>query len=111
LLWHHARVADKTHDNPITADKLLGIKQLRKIAGLLQSLHNAGCDRDRAGNRELHFNDYVMLILLYLFNPMIESMRDLQMVSELPEIRKKLGIKRFSLGSFSESCRMFDRRC
>ena len=95
-------------NNPITADQLSGIKQLRKIAGLLQSLHNSGCDRDRAGNRELHFNDYVMLILLYLFNPMIESMRSLQKVAELPEIQKKLGIKRFSLGSFSESCRVFD---
>ncbi len=78
------------------------------MAGLLTHLHEAGCDRDKAGNRELHFDDYVLLILLYLFNPLIDSMRTLQKVAELPEVRERLGIKRFSLGSFSESCRVFE---
>src|ERR1700689_4806722 len=95
-------------DRSISADQLHGMKQLRRVAGLLSHLHEAGCDRDQAGNRELHFDDYVLLILLYLFNPLIDSMRTLQRVSELPEIQSRLGIKRFSLGSFSESCRVFD---
>jgi hypothetical protein len=101
-------VAKKKQDQPVTADRLSGVKQLRKIAGLLQALHGSGCERDTADNRELHFNDYVMLVLIYLYNPMIDSMRTLQKVSELPELQEKLGIKRFSLGSFSESCRVFD---
>lgn len=84
------------------------MKQLRHVAGLLSGLHTAGCDRDKAANRELHLDDYVLLILLYLFNPMIDSMRVLQKVSALPEVQSRLGIKRFSLGSFSESCRVFD---
>jgi hypothetical protein len=92
---------------PITADQLHGIKQLARIAGLLAKLHEVGCDRDKADNRELHFDDYVLLVLLYLFNPMIDSMRTLQKVAELPEVQKHLGVKRFSLGSFSESCRVF----
>jgi len=92
----------------ITVDQLCGMKQLRHVAGLLSSLHKSGCDRDKAANRELHFDDYVLLILLYLFNPMIDSVRTLQKVSELPEIQSRLGIRRFSLGSFSESCRVFD---
>ena len=29
-------------------------------------------------------------------------------MADLPEVRQRLGIKRFSLGSFSESCRVFD---
>jgi hypothetical protein len=95
-------------DHPITIDQLQGFKHLRRVAGLLSHLHKAGCDRDKAGNRELHFDDYVLLILLYLFNPMIDSMRTLQKVSQLPEIQARLGIRRFSLGSFSESCRVFD---
>src|ERR1700689_843259 len=95
-------------DRSISADQLHGMKQLRRVAGMLSGLPNAGCDRDKAGNRELHFDDYVLLILLYLFNPMIDSMRTLQKVSELPEIQARLGIKRFSLGSFSESCRVLD---
>jgi len=95
-------------DSPITVEQLRGMKQLRRVAGLLSNLHQAGCDRDKAANRELHFDDYVLLILLYLFNPMIDSMRTLQKVSELPEVQSRLGIRRFSLGSFSESCRVFD---
>ena len=100
--------SDAGSDNSITLDRLQGIKQLRRVASLLSSLHRAGCDRDRAGNRKLHFDDYVLLILLYFFNPMIDSMRMLLKVSELPELQSRLGIKRFSLGSFSESCRVFD---
>lgn len=92
----------------LTLDDLRGMKQLRRVAGLLSHLHEVGCGRDAAGNRELHFDDYVLLILLYLFNPMITSLRTLQKVSDLPEVRERLGIKRFSLGSFSESCRVFE---
>ena len=94
----------------LTIDDLRGMKQLRRVAKLLSSLHDCGCgrDRDRAGNRELHFDDYVLLVLLYLFNPLIDSMRTLRKAADLPEVRKRLGVKRFSLGSFSESCRVFD---
>jgi hypothetical protein len=94
-------------EREIVIGDLHGIKQLRRVAGLLSKLHEVGCDRDKAANRELHFDDYVLLILLYLFNPLIDSMRTLQKVAELPEVQKHLGIKRFSLGSFSESCRVF----
>ncbi|MBC7783884.1 MAG: IS4 family transposase [Burkholderiales bacterium] len=94
----------------IGVDDLLGMKRLRRVAGLLSGLHAAGCERDTAGNRELRFDDYVLLMLLYLFNPMIDSVRTLQKVADLPEVQKKLGIKRFSLGSFSESCRVFEPR-
>jgi hypothetical protein len=92
----------------ISIDQLQGLKQLRRVASLLSAVHQSGCGRDRADNRELHFDDYVLLILLYLFNPLIDSMRTLQKVSELPELQSRLGIRRFSLGSFSESCRVFD---
>jgi hypothetical protein len=60
--------AEKT----IRAGELQGWKKLRRVAELLKHLHEMGCDRDKSGNRELHFDDYVLLILLYLFNPLIE---------------------------------------
>lgn len=85
-----------------------GFKQLSRVAGLLAHLHENGCGRDKADNRDLHFDDYVLLVLFYLFNPLIDSMRTLQQVADLPEVQKRLGIKRFSLGSFSESCRVFE---
>ena len=90
------------------ASALRGFKKLRHVAKLLSALHDGGCARDAAGNRELHFDDYVLLVLLFLFNPMIDSMRALQRVADLAEVQKKLGVRRFSLGSFSESCRVFE---
>lgn len=93
---------------PVTVEQLGGLKKLRRVAGLLAALHDVGCARDKAVNRELHFDDYVLLVLLYLFNPLIDSLRTLQKVAQLPQLQKRLGIKRFSLGSFSESCRVFE---
>ncbi len=84
------------------------MKQLRRVAKLLTHLHTAGCDRDKAANRQLHFDDYVLLMLLYLMNPLLDSLRTLQAAAELPEVQKRLGLRRFSLGSFSESCRVFE---
>jgi hypothetical protein len=100
-------VAETTAPDLTLAD-IRGMKQLRRVAGLLSFLHDNGCGRDRAGNRELHYDDYVLLNLVYLFNPLIDSMRTLQQVADLPEVRQRLGIARFSLGSFSESCRVFE---
>ena len=92
----------------INAKDLRGFKQLRRVAGLLSFLHESGCERDKAGNRDLHFDDYVLLVLLYLFNPLLESMNFLQQASALRKVQEVLGIKRFSAGSFSESCRVFE---
>ena len=49
-----------------------------------------------------------MLILLYMFNPTVTSLRAIQQASELGKVQKKLGCKRSSLGSLSEASRVFD---
>jgi Transposase DDE domain len=81
---------------------------LQRAFKLVDRLHDVGCERDVAGNRQLFFNDYVKLVLLYTWNPLIDSIRRLQEVSRLPKVAKALGIKPFSLGSFSESVRVFE---
>src|SRR5919106_5312125 len=81
---------------------------LRRVFPLLSRLHEVGCERDRAGNRELHFDDYVKLVLVHVWNPLIESVHDLQLALGLPRVARTLGVKRFSAGSFSESVRLFD---
>jgi hypothetical protein len=101
-------VASISDEDQKLVAKLGHFKQLRKVAGMLSFLHDNGCDRDKAANRELHFDDYVLLILLWMFNPALDSMRALQRVAALEELQEKLKIKRFSLGSFSESCRAFE---
>ena len=101
------KVADDG-EKPIDPRQLQGLKRLRHILPLLAGLHEVGCERDKAGNRELHFDEYVTLILLWLFNPMLDSVRALQKAGELEKVSEQLGVKRFSLSSFSESVRVFD---
>ena len=62
----------------ITERDITGLKYFHKLDGLLTGLHEVGCERDRAGNRELHMDQYCMLVLLYLFNPIVTSLRGLQ---------------------------------
>jgi hypothetical protein len=99
---------DVNVDVNVEPRRLRGIKPLRRLLPLLASLHQVGCGRDAAGNRELHFDPYVTLVLLWMFNPMLGSVRALQKAAELENISEQLGVKRFSLGSFSESVRVFD---
>src|SRR5262249_2585155 len=83
-------------------------KRLKHLLPLLAPLRDVGCQRDRAGNRELHFDEYVTLVLLYLTNPLIDSVRALQRAAAVERVSAQLGVKRFSLGSFSESVPRFD---
>jgi hypothetical protein len=87
---------------------VLCLGHLQRVLPMLDRLHEVGCERDTAGNRELFFDGYVKLVLLYLWNPLIDSMRTLQEATALPNVAKALGVKRFSLGSFSEAPRLFE---
>jgi len=106
-LAHDAGVTGEAAEK-IGPKRIGGIKRLRHLLPLLAPLHDVGCQRDSAGNRQLHFDQYVTLVLLCLSNPMIKSLRALQQASELEKVSENLGVKRFSLGSFSESVRVFD---
>ena len=85
-----------------------GLKYFDRLRPLLQRLHQVGCDRDQAGNRQLHFDQYCMLILLFLFNPVVSSLRSLQQASELKKVQRKLRCRRASLGSLSEATEVFE---
>jgi len=85
-----------------------GVKYLDRVLPLLKRLHLAGCERDKAGNRELHMDQYCALILLFMFSPVVDSLRSIQRVSELRKVQRLLGCGRASLGSLSESARVFD---
>jgi hypothetical protein len=87
---------------------LQGFKYLRPLSRLLKRLRDVGCQRDRAGNRQLHMDQYAALLLLYLFNPVCTSLRAVQRLSQLEKVQKKLGLRRCSLGSLSEAARVFD---
>jgi hypothetical protein len=87
---------------------LEGVRNLARIKPLLARLRDDACQRDRAGNRQLFYDDACVLILLKFFNPSVQSLRDLQRASRLERVKKKLGCHETSIGSLSESLRLFD---
>jgi hypothetical protein len=91
----------------VREEDVTGLKYFDKLAPLLARLHDVGCQRDKAGNRELHFDQYCLLVLLFLFNPVVRSLRAIQQASELRKVQRKLGCQRASLGSFSEATEVF----
>jgi len=107
--WQESVMAGKRRDEICERD-ITGLKYFDQLAPLLARLHDDGCARDRAGNRQLHFDQYTLLILLYLFNPVVTSLRGLQQASELAKVQKKLGCSRAALGSLSEAAGVFDPR-
>src|SRR5487761_1828646 len=73
----------------VTEKDVSGFKYFDKLAPLLERLHDDGCQRDTAGSRTLHYDQYCMLVLLYLFNPIVTSLRALQQASELYAAHQK----------------------
>ncbi len=100
--------ADSRKRPEVTEADIQGLKYFDKLAPLLQRLHDDGCERDRAGNRNLHFDQYTMLILLYLFCPTVTSMRGILQASGLEKVQRKFGCSQISLGSWSEAATVFD---
>jgi hypothetical protein len=92
----------------LAAKDVQGLKYFKLLRPLVERLHDAGTQRDRAGNRKLFFDDYGALILLYFFNPILSSLRGLQQASALRNVQRRLGCARSSLGSLSEATGVFD---
>lgn len=88
----------------IKPNEVRGARYLRNILELLKDLRS---HRD-CPNRLLHYDEYVAYVLLYFFTPVVTSLRGLQQVSDFEVVHRKLGLPRFSLGSFSEASRVFD---
>jgi hypothetical protein len=101
-------------DNPSASGKLpkvpplAHLRLLERARALFARLSAAGTERDTAGNRQFLYSHYASLVLLGLLNPALQALRGLRLASTLRVVQKRLGVKRVSLGSLSESCRVFD---
>jgi len=93
---------------PLREQDVQGLKYFRKLWPLLERLHEVGCQRDKAGNRQLFMDQYCGLVLLLMFNPCLRSLRALQQAAELKNVQRRLGCGRASLGSLSEATDVFD---
>jgi hypothetical protein len=87
---------------------LHGLKYFRLAGPLLERLQSDAAARDKAGNRQLFFDQYAGLLLLTFFSPIVTSLRALQQASGLAKVQKLLGCQRVALGSLSEAGRVFD---
>ncbi|MCH7808606.1 MAG: hypothetical protein IIB60_05225 [Planctomycetes bacterium] len=65
---------------------------------VLEKLHDHACERDRAGNRKLHYDQYAALILLYFFNPIVTSLPGIVQAGELHKGQRMLKCSRAALG-------------
>jgi hypothetical protein len=92
----------------IESGDISGLKFFDQLAPLLERLREVGTERDKAGNRQLFMDQYCLLVLLFLFNPIVDSLRGIQQASELAKVQKRLGCGRASLGSLSEATDVFD---
>jgi hypothetical protein len=93
---------------PIRDKDLQGLKYFKVLEPLLERLHADATARDHAGNRQLFYDQYACLLLLFFFNPIVKSLRGIQQASELDKVQRLFGCNRVSRGSLSEASRVFD---
>lgn len=97
--------------NDIGANKnqeVAGAAMLRRVFPLLARLAGSGTQRDKAHNRRLLFSQYAGLLLIGLFNPVLQSARALVAASGLKQVRRLTGGGKTSLGAFSEATSVFE---
>jgi hypothetical protein len=94
--------------DPVTEDQLQGFRYLDHFGHLFGCLRPCAAGRDRAGNRELFFDQYACLLLLYFFTPTLTSLRGLQQATALHKVQQRLGVGRTARGSLSDAARVFD---
>jgi len=92
----------------ITDESVQGLAHLKKVFKAFEKLAPVGTQRDSAGNRTLLYSQYASLVLLSMFNPAMQCVRGLSDASALKKVRKLIGGGRASVGSLSESVRVFD---
>jgi len=88
----------------VAADTLQGLKYFQNLFPLLQRYHEV----KKHHNRKLHFDQYLTLLILYFFNPVLTSLRGIQQATTIKAVQKKLDIKSTSIGSLSEASYVFN---
>lgn len=80
-------------------EEVQGFKYLDVFFKVLNRFHNAKTHQ----NRKLFYDQYLALILLYFFTPVLTSLRGIQQATSLEKVQKRLGVKKTSLSSLSEA--------
>jgi len=83
---------------PLRESDIQGLKYLRAFEEVLAPLRDVPVH----GNRRFFMDQYVSLLLLHFFNPVLSSLRSLQQATGLENVQRTLGVCRTSLGAMSE---------
>jgi hypothetical protein len=90
---------------PLSCKDIKGLKYLKVFTEILEPLRQISVH----GNRQFFMEEYVSLMLLHFFNPVLGSLRSLQQATGLENVQEVIGVKRTSLGAMSESAgKVFD---
>lgn len=84
---------------PLKPEDIGGFKYLRSFAEVLGPLRDPAAH----GNRALFMDQYVSLLLLYFFNPVLTSLRGLQQATGLANVQEAVGVQAMSLGALSRN--------
>lgn len=92
---------------PLHVEDLQGFRYLRRFGELWEPLR--ACAIDKSGNRRFFFDQYLSLLLLYFFSPVVTSLRGLQQAAGLDKVARELGLRGApALGTLSAAARDFD---
>ena len=73
----------------LTEREVTGLSYLKKVRPLFARLKRNGCERGKAGNRELLRDPYCALVLLFLFHPIVDAGgSDVCRVPTTPHVRR-----------------------
>ena len=81
----HPPKQDQLHDTNEVKD-VQRLRLIKRAHQLFAHLHDAGTERDKAGNRTLHYSHYASLVLLSMFNPAMQIYQygDVKLDSGIP---------------------------
>ena len=89
---------------PLAEQDVGSLQLLKPLSRLATLLHEDAGHQ----NRLLHHDQLLCLLLLMFFNPVITSLRDLEELSGLKKVQRKLGIPRFGKSTIAEALRVFE---
>jgi len=86
--------------------RVIGLPQLRFVEGMLGHLR-AAYDHP---NRQLHFDDLFIALLLAFYNPVVRSLRGVEDASQMPGINQHLDIAAIKRSTASDALAAFDAK-
>jgi Transposase DDE domain len=97
-----------SQDVVTTQEQVHGLKYVRRLRPLFKSLYKNATQRDKAGNRRLFYDQYAALLALSFFDPSLDNLRAIELMSQSKKVQKVLHCGPVSRTSLSDASTVFD---